>query len=122
MGEDDYLTIVDRKKDMILRNGYNVYPTEVESVLMRHPAVQAAAVFGTPHAKHGQEIVAAVILRDGQHADEDELRDFVKTKIAAYKFPRVVRLVDELPLGPSGKVLKRELARVYAEEQEPAPA
>jgi long-chain acyl-CoA synthetase len=120
MGADDYLTIVDRKKDMILRNGYNVYPTEVEGVMMRHPAVQAAAVFGTPHAKHGQEIEAAVVLKEGQQASEDELRDFVKAKIAAYKFPRVVHLVDELPLGPSGKVLKRELSRVYSEESVPA--
>ena len=123
MDEDDYLTIVDRKKDMILRNGYNVYPTEVEGVLMRHPAVQAAAVFGTPHAKHGQEIEAAVVLREGQQATDDELREYVKARIAAYKFPRVVHLVDELPLGPSGKVLKRELTRVYSEdEQEPASA
>jgi long-chain acyl-CoA synthetase len=120
MGEDDYLTIVDRKKDMILRNGYNVYPTEVEDVMMRHPAIQAAAVFGTPHPKHGQEIEAAVVLKDGQTATEEELRDFVKAKIAAYKFPRVVHLVDELPLGPSGKVLKRELTRVYSEEQQAA--
>jgi long-chain acyl-CoA synthetase len=120
MGEDDYLTIVDRKKDMILRNGYNVYPTEVENVMMRHEAVQAAAVFGTPHAKHGQEIEAAVVLKDGASATEDELREFVKAKIAAYKFPRVVHVVGELPLGPSGKVLKRELSRVYSEEQQPA--
>ena len=116
MGEDDYLTIVDRKKDMILRNGYNVYPTEVEGVMMRHPAVQAAAVFGTPHAKHGQEVEAAVVLRDGQHADAAEIREFVKAKIAAYKYPRVVHIVDDLPLGPSGKVLKRELTKTYSEE------
>ena len=116
MGEDDYLTIVDRKKDMILRNGYNVYPTEVEAVMMRHPAVQAAAVFGTPHEKHGQEVEAAVVLREGQHADAAEIREFVKAKVAAYKFPRVVHIVDELPLGPSGKVLKRELTRTWSEE------
>jgi long-chain acyl-CoA synthetase len=120
MGDDDYLTIVDRKKDMILRNGYNVYPTEVENVMMRHDAVQAAAVFGTPHPKHGQEIEAAVVLKDGASATEDELREYVKAKIAAYKFPRVVHVVDELPLGPSGKVLKRELSRVYTQEQAPA--
>ena len=117
MGEDDYLTIVDRKKDMILRNGYNVYPTEVESVMMRHPAVQAAAVFGTPHEKHGQEIEAAVVLREGQAATAEELIAFTKAKIAAYKFPRVVHLVDELPLGPSGKVLKRELTRVHSQQE-----
>ena len=122
MGDDDYLTIVDRKKDMILRNGYNVYPTEVENVMMRHDAIQAVAVFGTPHPKHGQEIEAAVVLRDGAHATGEELVDFTKAKIAAYKFPRVVHIVDELPLGPSGKVLKRELTREYSAEQEPATA
>ncbi len=122
MGEDDYLTIVDRKKDMILRNGYNVYPSEVENVMMRHPAVQAAAVFGTPHAKHGQEIEAAVVLKQGQQADAAEIRRFTQDRIAAYKFPRVVHLVDDLPLGPSGKVLKRELTRVWSEQQEPVGA
>ena len=122
MGEDDYLTIVDRKKDMILRNGYNVYPTEVENVMMRHPAIQAVAIFGTPHPKHGQEVEAAVVLRDGETATEDELVDYIRSKVAAYKFPRVVHLVDELPLGPSGKVLKRELTRVWSEEPAPANA
>jgi long-chain acyl-CoA synthetase len=122
MGEDDYLTIVDRKKDMILRNGYNVYPTEVENVMMRHEAVQAAAVFGVPHPKHGQEIEAAVVLREGADVSGEDLVDFTKAKIAAYKFPRVVHIVDELPLGPSGKVLKRELTRVFSVQQEPATA
>ncbi|WP_375406240.1 long-chain fatty acid--CoA ligase [uncultured Amnibacterium sp.] len=120
MGADDYLTIVDRKKDMILRNGYNVYPSEVENVMMRHPAIEAVAVFGTPHAKHGHEVEAAVVLKAGASATDDELREFVKAKVAAYKFPRVVHLVTELPLGPSGKVLKRELTRIYSEQQQPA--
>lgn len=122
MGDDDYLTLVDRKKDMILRNGYNVYPTEVEGVLMRHPAVQSAAVFGTPHPSHGQEVEAAVVLKDGQDATADELRDFVRTKVAAFKYPRVVHLVADLPLGPSGKVLKRELTRLHSREPQAEPA
>lgn len=114
MDEDDLITIVDRKKDMILRNGYNVYPTEVEAVLVRHTAVRTAAVFGVPHELHGQEVVAAVVLEAGGTADAAELIGFVRERIAAYKFPRVVHFVDELPLGPSGKVLKRELAVTFA--------
>jgi long-chain acyl-CoA synthetase len=120
MGVDDYLTIVDRKKDMILRNGYNVYPTEVEAVLTRHPAVESAAVFGTPHPSHGQEVEAAVTLRSGHSATAEELRHYAEEKLAAYKFPRVVHVVDALPLGASGKVLKRELTRTYSQQSAPA--
>jgi len=114
---DDIVTIVDRKKDMIVRNGYNVYPSEVEDVMMRHPAVAFAAVFGLPDEARGQEVHAAVVLLDGHEATPEELVAFVQERIAAYKFPRVVHLVDELPLGPSGKVLKRELVVRY----QPAP-
>ena len=106
---DGIVTIVDRKKDMIIRNGYNVYPSEVEDVMMRHPAVAFAAVFGLPDEAHGQEVHAAVVLLDGHEATPEELVAFVQERIAAYKFPRVVHLVDALPLGGSGKVLKREL-------------
>jgi long-chain acyl-CoA synthetase len=113
MDDEGIITIVDRKKDMILRNGYNVYPTEVEAVLVRHPAVATAAVFGVPHETHGQEVHAAVVLQSGEQADPDELIAFVRERIAVYKFPRVVHLVEELPLGPSGKVLKRELTREH---------
>ena len=107
--DDGYLTIVDRTKDMIIRNGYNVYPRQVEEVLAQHPDVTMAAVFGVPHELHGQEIEAAVVLREDATATADELVAFVADEIAAYKFPRVVHVVDALPLGPSGKVLKREL-------------
>jgi long-chain acyl-CoA synthetase len=111
--DEGIITIVDRKKDMILRNGYNVYPTEVEAVLVRHPAVATAAVFAVPHEEHGQEVHAAVVVQSGETADPEELIAFVRERIAAYKYPRVIHLVDELPLGPSGKVLKRELTREY---------
>ena len=96
-----------------MRNGYNVYPTEVENVLVRHEAVQTAAVFGIPHDVHGQEVAAAVVLKPGAEVDRGRADRFVKERIAAYKFPRVVHFVHEFPLGPSGKVLKRELAREY---------
>ncbi|MFE7931846.1 long-chain fatty acid--CoA ligase [Streptomyces sp. NPDC057456] len=107
--EDGYLYIVDRKKDMIIRGGYNVYPREMEEVLHEHPAVALAAVVGVPHSHLGEEIAAAVVLRPGAHATPDELREFVKSRVAAYKYPREVWLVDSLPTGPSGKILKREI-------------
>ncbi|MFF9038244.1 long-chain fatty acid--CoA ligase [Streptomyces sp. NPDC014892] len=107
--EDGYLFIVDRKKDMIIRGGYNVYPREIEEALHEHPAVALAAVVGVPHAHLGEEIAAAVVLRPGAHATPDELREFVKDRVAAYKYPREVWLMDSLPTGPSGKILKREI-------------
>ncbi|NUT72587.1 long-chain fatty acid--CoA ligase [Pseudarthrobacter sp. C4D7] len=108
--DDGYLTIVDRKKDMIIRNGYNVYPREVEEVLLTHPAVVSAAVYGIPHDVHGQEIAAAIVLDAGASVTESELMDFASAQLAAYKYPRVVKILSELPLGPSGKILKRKLA------------
>ena len=111
--EDDYITIVDRKKDMIVRNGYNVYPREVEEVLATHPSVALAAVFGVRHDVHGQEIMGAVTLMPGSTASGDELVAFVQERVAAYKFPRRVEVLETLPIGPSGKVLKRELVARY---------
>ena len=107
--EDGFYYIVDRKKDMIIRGGYNVYPREIEEVLYEHPAVLEAAVIGVPHASLGEEVGAAITLRPGQAATVGELRDFVKQRVAAYKYPRHVWLTDELPKGPTGKILKREI-------------
>jgi long-chain acyl-CoA synthetase len=107
--EDGYFFIVDRKKDMIIRGGYNVYPREIEEVLYEHPAVREAAVVGVPHDELGEEIGAAVALKDGVETSAEELRAFVKEQVAAYKYPRHVWFVDELPKGPTGKILKREI-------------
>jgi long-chain acyl-CoA synthetase len=115
---DGYLWIVDRKKDMIIRNGYNVYPREVEEVLTAHPAVSTAAVFGVADEVHGEEIMACVVLTPGGDVDAATLFEYAKEKLAAYKYPRRVEIVETLPLGPSGKVLKRELVAAY--EAEPA--
>jgi long-chain acyl-CoA synthetase len=101
--------IVDRKKDLIIRGGYNVYPREIEEVLYEHPAVREAAVVGVPHDELGEEIGAAVALKDGAQADAEELRAYVKEQVAAYKYPRHIWFVDELPKGPTGKILKREI-------------
>ncbi len=108
--EDGYFYVVDRKKELIIRGGYNVYPREIEEVLYEHPAVREAAVVGVPHDEYGEEVGAAVALKDGAEATPDELRDFVKGQVAAYKYPRVVWLVDDLPKGPTGKILKREIS------------
>ena len=107
--EDGYFFIVDRKKDLIIRGGYNVYPREVEEVLYEHPAVREAAVIGVKDDKLGEEVGAAVALKDGEDVSAEELRDFVKEQVAAYKYPRRVWFVDDLPKGPTGKILKREI-------------
>jgi long-chain acyl-CoA synthetase len=107
--EDGYFFIVDRKKDMIIRGGYNVYPREIEEVLYEHPAVREAAVVGVPHDELGEEVGAAVALKDGEEVSAEELQAYVKDNVAAYKYPRHIWFVDELPKGPTGKILKREI-------------
>jgi long-chain acyl-CoA synthetase len=109
MDEDGYFFIVDRRKDLIIRGGYNVYPREIEEVLYEHPAVAEAAVIGVPDASLGEEVGAAVVVRPGGAVTARELQDFVKSQVAAYKYPRRVWLVPALPKGPTGKVLKREI-------------
>ena len=107
---DGYYFIVDRKKEMIIRGGYNVYPREIEEALYEHPAVAEAAVIGIKHPDLGEEVGAAVGLKPGASADADELKAFVKSRVAAYKYPRHVWLVDGLPKGPTGKILRREVS------------
>ncbi len=107
--EDGYFYIVDRKKDLIIRGGYNVYPREVEEVCYEHPAVAEAAVIGIPHEELGEEVGAELKLKPGATATPAELRAFVKDRVAAYKYPRHAWLVPELPKGPTGKILRREV-------------
>jgi long-chain acyl-CoA synthetase len=104
-----YYYIIDRSKDMIIRGGFNVYPREVEEVLMTHPEVSLAAVVGIPHDSHGEEIKAYVIPVHGATATEDEIVSWAKENLATYKYPRVVEFRDELPMTATGKILKREL-------------
>ena len=104
-----YYYIVDRKKDLIIRGGYNVYPREIEEVLHEHPAVAEVAVIGIPHAELGEEVAAAVALKPGASATPQELRSFARDKVAAYKYPRQIWLVESLPKGPTGKILRREV-------------
>jgi long-chain acyl-CoA synthetase len=107
---DGFVTIVDRKKDMIIRGGFNVYPREVEEALARHPAIVQVAVIGTPDAVHGEEICAVVVADPGA-VSAQELIDWSKERLGKHKYPRQIRFVDEMPMGPSQKVLKRELRR-----------
>ena len=108
--EDGFYYIVDRSKDMIIRGGFNVYPREVEEVLMSHEAVSLAAVIGVPHESHGEEIKAFVIRNEGATITEDELLAWGKEQMAGYKYPRIVEFVDGLPMTATGKILKRELS------------
>ncbi len=108
--EDGYYFIVDRCKDMIIRGGYNVYPREIEEVLYEHPDVREAAVVGIPDAILGEEVGAAITLVPGAEPDAAAVREFVKARVAPYKYPRRIWFVSELPKGPTGKILKREIA------------
>jgi long-chain acyl-CoA synthetase len=107
--EDGYIYIVDRKKEMIIRGGYNVYPREIEEILYTHPDVMEAAVVGIPHLDLGEEVAAAVVLRQGAYATSEELKQFIKERVAPYKYPRRIHLVKELPKSHTGKILKRTL-------------
>lgn len=108
--DDGYYYIVDRKKDMIIRGGYNVYPREIEEVLYTFPGVVEAAVIGVPHESHGEEIKAVLALKEGVTAEPDEVIAFTRQHLAAYKYPRIIEFRDELPKGSTGKILKRELS------------
>ena len=107
--EDGWYYIVDRSKDMIIRGGFNVYPREIEEVLLTHPDVSLAAVIGVPHESHGEEIKAYVILNDGATTTPEELVAWGKEQMANYKYPRLVEIVKDLPMTATGKILKREL-------------
>jgi long-chain acyl-CoA synthetase len=107
--DDGFVYVVDRKKDLIIRGGLNVYPREVEELLYRHPAVGEAAVIGRPDERLGEEIVAVVSLRDGADTTAEDIVEWARERIASYKYPREVRLVDELPKGATGKIVKRLL-------------
>ncbi|MCC6693987.1 MAG: long-chain fatty acid--CoA ligase [Candidatus Hydrogenedentes bacterium] len=115
---DGYYFIVDRSKDMIIRGGFNVYPREVEEVLMTHPEISLAAVVGIPHEEHGEEVMAYVIPEPGSRITDREIVTWSKQEMAAYKYPRHVRLVKTLPMGPTGKILKTELRKQAAESMQ----
>jgi long-chain acyl-CoA synthetase len=106
---DGFYFMVGRKKELIIRGGYNVYPAEIEDMLYTHPAVSEVAVLGVPDDRLGEEVKAYVTVKPGHSVTQHELVDFAKERIAAYKYPRSVEFLDEMPKGPSGKILKKEL-------------
>jgi long-chain acyl-CoA synthetase len=120
LDEDGDLFILDRAKDVIIRNGFNVYPREVEEALLQHPHVVEAAVVGVADQLHGEEI-AAVIVTDGSAPDTEELRAFARERLAPYKYPRLIKYVDALPKGPTGKLLRRQ-ARAMLDDDDDAGA
>jgi long-chain acyl-CoA synthetase len=109
MDEDGYLFIVDRVKDMIIRGGFNIYPREIEEVLLTHPAVSLTSVIGVPDDSHGEEVKAFVVLNSGETIESDELIAWAKEQMAGYKYPRIVEIRDSLPMTATGKILKKEL-------------
>ena len=111
--KDGFFFIVDRKSDMIIRGGENIYPREIDEVLYQHPAVAAAATIGVPDQLYGEEVAAFVVLKDGNKTTEAELIEYCKRELADYKCPKSIRFVADIPKGPTGKLLKRELAREY---------
>jgi long-chain acyl-CoA synthetase len=111
LDEDGDLRIVDRLKELIIRGGYNVYPREVEEVLYQHPDIVEAAVIGVADPTYGEEVAAAIVLRDGATLSTDQLRSWAKERLSAYKVPHLVQVLPALPKGPSGKVLKRAIDR-----------
>jgi long-chain acyl-CoA synthetase len=114
MDEDGYLYIVDRKKELVIRGGYNVYPREIEEVLYQMPDILEAAVYGVPHEDLGEEVAAVVVLKQGSTTDAQTIRQYVKERVAPFKYPRRVKVVtDLLPKSGTGKILKKEVKRVY---------
>jgi acyl-CoA synthetase (AMP-forming)/AMP-acid ligase II len=113
--EHGYIYIVDRKKDLVITGGENVYPREVEEVLYRHPAVSECAVIGVPDERWVERVHAVIVLKSGQSATADEIIAFCKDNLARYKAPRSVEFIKALPKNPQGKILKKELRAKYRE-------
>jgi long-chain acyl-CoA synthetase len=112
--QEGFFYIVDRKSDMIIRGGENIYPREIDEVLYQHPAVAAAATIGVPDQLYGEEVAAFIVLKEGKRATEEELISHCQAELADYKCPKSIRIVRDIPKGPTGKLLKRELARTYS--------
>jgi long-chain acyl-CoA synthetase len=115
--DEGYFYIVDRKSDMIIRGGENIYPREIDEVLYQHPAVASAATIGVPDQLYGEEVAAFIVLKEGTEATEEDFIAFCRARLADYKCPKTVRLVKEIPKGPTGKLLKRELARQFHQSE-----
>ena len=111
--KEGFFYIVDRKSDMIIRGGENIYPREIDEVLYEHPSVAAAATIGVPDPLYGEEVAAFIVLKNGTEVTEEQVINYCKSKLADYKCPKTVRFVTDIPKGPTGKLLKRELAKQF---------
>jgi len=109
MDADGYVTIVDRKKDMIIASGFNVYPKEVDELLMTHPKVLEVCTIGVPDAYRGENVKTYIVVKPGQTLTEEEVQTFCRASLAAYKVPKLVQFIDSLPKSAVGKILRREL-------------
>jgi acyl-CoA synthetase (AMP-forming)/AMP-acid ligase II len=118
MDEEGYYYVVDRKSDMVISGGVNIYPVEIDNVIMTHPKVVDCAVIGVPDDKWGESLKAIVVLKDGETSTEQEIIDYCKDRLANYKKPKTVDFAPELPRNPSGKILKRVLRERYWKDQE----
>jgi long-chain acyl-CoA synthetase len=116
MDEDGYVTIVDRKKDMIIASGFNVYPKEVDELLMTHPKVLEVCTIGVPDAYRGENVKTYIVVKPGQTLTEEEVQVFCRASLAAYKVPRLVQFIDTLPKSAVGKILRRELRDLDAKQ------
>ena len=116
--DDGYLTIVDRKKDMIIAGGYNIYPVELDGVLMGHPKILEACTIGLPHEYRGETVKAIIVVKEGQDLTEDEVVAYCRENLAAYKVPKMFEFIDELPKSAVGKILRRKLKDMEMEKAE----
>jgi long-chain acyl-CoA synthetase len=120
--EDGYLSVVDRKKDMIIAGGYNIYPVELDDVLMGHPKIMEACTIGIPHDYRGETVKAFIVVKKGERLTEDDVKEYCKKNLAAYKVPKIIEFIDELPKSAVGKILRRklkdmEMERIYSQKQ-----
>ena len=116
--EDGYLTIVDRKKDMIIAGGYNIYPVELDGILMDHPKILEACTIGIPHEYRGETVKAFIVAKEGETLMEEEVVNYCKKNLAPYKVPKLIEFIDELPKSAVGKVLRRKLKDMEVEKME----
>jgi long-chain acyl-CoA synthetase len=117
MDEDGYVTIVDRKKDMIIASGFNVYPKEIDELLMTHPKVLEVCTIGIPDSYRGENIKVYIVPKPGQTMTDEEVQAFCRKTLAAYKVPRLVEFIDTLPKSAVGKILRRELRDLDAKKR-----
>ncbi len=117
--QDGYLTVVDRKKDMIIASGYNIYPVEIDDVLFDHPKILEACAIGVPDAYRGETVKAFIVIKEGQTLTEEEIISYCREKLAAYKVPKIIEFMDELPKSTVGKILRRELREMELKRDEP---